>query len=631
MTSQKGFQLLSSSPLAFIWPGFASHDECSALVSAGEVLRSAVEDSEGLGNELGENLRLFGISHGPAVTDKLADDVFKKVYCLPGSRKMRADFSVPPEDTEDFGDFRGLSKGRLPASGSALLKRFDATVSDFLGQPSHEDEDSCVLNCTPGRESTDHALECGLHVDTHNDEPRRTATAILYLNTVKGSGETVFPCAGDVDSTGRRLGESLLSDDAAESTQDLTLKDAALENRATALLQQQREGSSRRFREEDARIFSGVVKPVSGTLVLFFVRGEDGEVDPAAWHGSASVFPEHQTKWTLQTFKALSLSLFKDLENLSLVNAETIAPLAADVYNEHSFRPRRSWAPCLLQGGFFLRPSQLLNSVDPCKLYEERRSIGASPVRLEWFGADFFPLQSSSSSCSSAAAAALKGKKIPLYSAEILLGPLFGRLKNSVSEQTGLALWPGGLLLASYLARYGLNVCVENVLELGCGCGLPALTAAALGAKSVTLSDVADAALGLAKLNCETFLSRYSSGKEDLKLKVECLDFRINDDVEKRGELFDLVLVADLLYDRTFSDEEKPLPQDADLLKAIEKLIRRKGRALIAHQRRRSRDEKMATTLQNTCKDIGVNLEIREINLGGTCPRALTLLEATRK
>lgn len=54
-----------------------------------------------------------------------------------------------------------------------------------------------MLNLTPGR-SDGALLESGLHVDTYNDEPRRFATAILYLGDLgpEDGGQTVFPAAG---------------------------------------------------------------------------------------------------------------------------------------------------------------------------------------------------------------------------------------------------------------------------------------------------------------------------------------------------------------------------------------------------------------------------------------------------
>ena len=45
-----------------------------------------------------------------------------------------------------------------------------------------------------------------------------------------------------------------------------------------------------------------LVPPDQGTMLLFFVRGADGAVDPDAFHGSAR--PLSGDKWTLQTFWA---------------------------------------------------------------------------------------------------------------------------------------------------------------------------------------------------------------------------------------------------------------------------------------------------------------------------------------
>uniref|UniRef100_A0A7S2G4P6 Calmodulin-lysine N-methyltransferase n=1 Tax=Haptolina brevifila TaxID=156173 RepID=A0A7S2G4P6_9EUKA len=58
---------------------------------------------------------------------------------------------------------------------------------------------------------------------------------------------------------------------------------------------------------------------------------------------------------------------------------------------------------------------------------------------------------------------------------------------------TGNVLWSGGIGLARYLEhRYGSDgLAGRRVLELGCGCGLVSLAAAALGA-SVTATDLPD-------------------------------------------------------------------------------------------------------------------------------------------
>lgn len=60
-----------------------------------------------------------------------------------------------------------------------------------------------------------------------------------------------------------------------------------------------------------------------------------------------------------------------------------------------------------------------------------------------------------------------------------------------VDGGTGWRAWPCALLLACWLAKHAHELDLDDaaVLELGCGLGLPGLTAAALGARRVALTD----------------------------------------------------------------------------------------------------------------------------------------------
>ena len=92
-------------------------------------------------------------------------------------------------------------------------------------------------------------------------------------------------------------------------------------------------------------------------------------------------------------------------------------------------------------------------------------------------------------------------------------------------------LWPAAQALAAALpAVDGLNV-----VELGCGLGLPSLVAAALGAH-VTATDWAVDAVDLLRENAT---------RNGLELVVERRDWR-----EPWPARFDLVLAADVLYER---------------------------------------------------------------------------------
>ncbi len=92
-------------------------------------------------------------------------------------------------------------------------------------------------------------------------------------------------------------------------------------------------------------------------------------------------------------------------------------------------------------------------------------------------------------------------------------------------------LWPA----ASALAHALPEVSGLRIVELGCGLGLPSLVAAARGAQ-VTATDWAEDAIELLRAN---------AARNGLELDVEMRDWR-----EPWQERFDLVLAADVLYER---------------------------------------------------------------------------------
>ena len=92
-------------------------------------------------------------------------------------------------------------------------------------------------------------------------------------------------------------------------------------------------------------------------------------------------------------------------------------------------------------------------------------------------------------------------------------------------------LWPAGIALAEALPP---TLAGQSVLELGCGLGVPALLAAARGAR-VTAVDWADGAIALLRANAD---------RNGLALEATRADWR------QFAGAFDLVLAADVLYER---------------------------------------------------------------------------------
>jgi len=89
------------------------------------------------------------------------------------------------------------------------------------------------------------------------------------------------------------------------------------------------------------------------------------------------------------------------------------------------------------------------------------------------------------------------------------------------TNYTGLQLWVGGLLLASFLAENGCSLRGRKVVELGCGISpLPALVAALSGAASCTATDGYDDVLVTTRSNVKLNASRALVERLDWEAKV---------------------------------------------------------------------------------------------------------------
>jgi predicted nicotinamide N-methyase len=96
-------------------------------------------------------------------------------------------------------------------------------------------------------------------------------------------------------------------------------------------------------------------------------------------------------------------------------------------------------------------------------------------------------------------------------------------------------LWESSLGIAAAVAEMKFTESTR-VLDLGCGMGLAGAAAAAMGA-SVMLADLETPALLFAKLNCLSLSRR-------VRLR------QLNWQVDRLNEQFDLILGADILYER---------------------------------------------------------------------------------
>jgi predicted nicotinamide N-methyase len=98
-------------------------------------------------------------------------------------------------------------------------------------------------------------------------------------------------------------------------------------------------------------------------------------------------------------------------------------------------------------------------------------------------------------------------------------------------------LWRSGVALACELD--GAELEGRRVVELGCGLGVPSIAAARAGA-DVLATDVSDEALALLERNAR---------ENGVRVETAAVDWSEPEELVRRGP-FDLVLAADLLYER---------------------------------------------------------------------------------
>ena len=105
-------------------------------------------------------------------------------------------------------------------------------------------------------------------------------------------------------------------------------------------------------------------------------------------------------------------------------------------------------------------------------------------------------------------------------------------------------LWDSALAVATFVVERKRQVAGASVLDLGCGMGLSGTAAAAMGAR-VLFADLEAPALLFARLNSCAYSPR---------VRTRRLDWR----KDRLGERFDLILGADILYERKQWDHLEP-------------------------------------------------------------------------
>merc|ERR1711937_658096 len=129
-------------------------------------------------------------------------------------------------------------------------------------------------------------------------------------------------------------------------------------------------------------------------------------------------------------------------------------------------------------------------------------------------------------------------RRFELDGVRVDIEEIFGERISGETKYHGTHLWPSSVVLSAFLIKSKLSA-GKNVLELGCGCGLPGTVAAWCGAKSVCLTDGFES--GVASANHTLFTNV-------LPCPSEARLFKWSQEKNQTFEGVDLILAADCLY-----------------------------------------------------------------------------------
>lgn len=121
-------------------------------------------------------------------------------------------------------------------------------------------------------------------------------------------------------------------------------------------------------------------------------------------------------------------------------------------------------------------------------------------------------------------------------------------------------VWPAAQVLSQYLGAHPSLVIDKSVLDCGCGGGVTGIAAVANGARSATGCDMDPTAIFVAEQNA---VANATSVDFECRDVIDCCD----------PQRFDLILVADLFYQKEFAD---------GLMAALTKAHRQGSEVLIA-------------------------------------------------
>ena len=127
--------------------------------------------------------------------------------------------------------------------------------------------------------------------------------------------------------------------------------------------------------------------------------------------------------------------------------------------------------------------------------------------------------------------------KLALINADFQTGPLPADVMRDVIAAPAYwaFCWGSGIALARWLLSSSEFVANKRIADVGCGCGIGAIAAKLAGASEVVACDNDDDALMMTRANA----------------KLNSVDLAYANDVALLDGGFDLILMADVLYDKS--------------------------------------------------------------------------------
>eukprot|EP00448_Togula_jolla_P028807 CAMPEP_0170627430 /NCGR_PEP_ID=MMETSP0224-20130122/31970_1 /TAXON_ID=285029 /ORGANISM="Togula jolla, Strain CCCM 725" /LENGTH=321 /DNA_ID=CAMNT_0010954435 /DNA_START=1 /DNA_END=963 /DNA_ORIENTATION=- len=259
--------------------------------------------------EVPEDARVFIVSRKPlalVIPDFLSKDgtatLLGMVQKLAGLGPMSAQLTPGARWTEQE---------------NAVLLDVEERLGALTGQPAHSDEQHWLARAmmAPSKSSGKVGgatfidrpkldageFPNGFHVDTAANMVRRFVSGLLYLSSPV-DGQTCFP-----------LATTNTSGSPEEETLELSRRFVAggIHSVGDKAQEQEVVKAAKLFMGR-SRLGKGLcVQPQPGTLLVFWTRGDAGEIDPHSWHGTKLVNPNSpEPKWFVRKFKQMPKSVW---------------------------------------------------------------------------------------------------------------------------------------------------------------------------------------------------------------------------------------------------------------------------------------------------------------------------------